>query len=158
MNKTRKYTPSHTASHEHFKERFQYWQGASGHRYICSIYAPNSCPPLPGAVYIAVKREEDGSRAARAVGRFAALIGAGNGIAKSLARTAGANEIHVHLLAEDDENAERTVRDLKEALAPAVRVRVQNKNTITRERKSTLPARQSAPAPSYRANQIELFS
>ena len=77
MNKTRKYTPSHTASHEHFKERFQYWQGASGHRYICSIYAPHSCPPLPGAVYIAVKREEDGARSARAVGRFASFFDTG---------------------------------------------------------------------------------
>ncbi|MGI9371452.1 MAG: hypothetical protein ACR2OJ_03070 [Hyphomicrobiales bacterium] len=155
MNKTRKYTPSHTASHEHFKERFQYWQGASGHRYICSIYAPHSCPPLPGAVYIAVKREEDGARSARAVGRFASFFDTGVGNAQSLARKAGANEIHVHLLAEDDSNAERTVRDLKKALAPAVRVRAQEPSGIPPQRRTPLPA--SLTPHKIETNQIELF-
>ena len=123
MNKTQTNTPSHIASDARFQERFQYWIGQSGRRYIFSIYSPQNCPPLPGAVYLAVRREADGSRTARALGRFPAFWDAGNGHAAALARNAGADEIHVHLLAESDDEAEAVICDLKAAIAPAVRLR-----------------------------------
>lgn len=51
------------------QDRFWYWHGASGRKYIHSVYAPDCCPPLPGAIYVAVRRE--GSlRIALSVGRF----------------------------------------------------------------------------------------
>ena len=35
-------------------ERFWYWRGASGQPYIHSIYAPDLCPPVAGAVFVVV--------------------------------------------------------------------------------------------------------
>ena len=50
-------------------ERFWYWRGASGQRYIHSIYRRDLCPPVAGAVFVIV-RARDGSRRAVASGRF----------------------------------------------------------------------------------------
>ena len=36
-------------------ERFWYWRGASGQPYIHSIYAPDLCPPVAGAVFVVVR-------------------------------------------------------------------------------------------------------
>ena len=40
----------------HDNERFWYWRGRSGQKYIHSVYAGDACPPLPGAIYVAVRR------------------------------------------------------------------------------------------------------
>lgn len=94
-------------------ERFWYWQGISGTSYIHSVYPVDVCPPLPGAVYVAV-RSVNGIRRACAVGRFSRS--AENGPSNA-ALPEGCNEIHVHLLAREDEAAEQVRRDLAEALA-----------------------------------------
>src|SRR6478609_5390047 len=47
--------------------RFWYWHGASGRRYIHSVYRPETCPPLPGAVFLAV----------RSLGNLRTVLGAG---------------------------------------------------------------------------------
>ncbi|TMJ38191.1 MAG: hypothetical protein E6G89_12780, partial [Alphaproteobacteria bacterium] len=47
---------------------FWYWHGASGRRYIHSVYSPDSCPPLPGAVFLAVRR----------LGALRTVLGAGH--------------------------------------------------------------------------------
>ena len=91
--------------------RFCYWYGASGRRYIHSIYPAGSCPPLPGAVFIAVKRTGT-LRTALATGRFSVFWDLG--AACDLAR--GADELHVHLLAHDDAEAEAIAADLAQAL------------------------------------------
>ena len=96
-------------------ERFWYWHGASGQSYINSIYPAERCPPLPGAVFIAV-RHQDGLRMPFLVGRFAqswdghvpALSG---GVASMV------DELHVHLLAQGDSAAQLVLEDLQEALA-----------------------------------------
>ncbi len=76
-------------------DRFWYWTGASGKRYIHSIYTADNCPPLPGAIYIVVQRHEAGTRIPVRIGRFSPLWDfplpadfAGPGY-----------EVHVHLLA-----------------------------------------------------------
>ena len=97
-------------------ERFWYWRGASGRNYIHSIYRADACPPLPGAVYVAVKRA-GGERRAVNVGRFCNFwdgsLGslAGSGIAGL-----DADEIHVHLLACNADAAEAVFGDLQRAL------------------------------------------
>ncbi len=96
---------------------FWYWHGASGRRYIHSIYSPDKCPPLPGAVYLAVRRLGT-IRTVLGAGRFAGLwdvnIAAG---ATCRWRDLGANEIHVHLLSRDAAEAEAIASDLRAALA-----------------------------------------
>jgi hypothetical protein len=98
------------------KERFFYWQGASGRKYIHSVYDLDACPPLPGAVYVAVKRSGH-LRIAVAVGRFAPFWD------KSLGRddsgrleALGVDEVHVHLLAHSPEGADEIRGDLASAL------------------------------------------
>lgn len=95
---------------------FWYWHGASGRRYIHSVYSPDKCPPLPGAVFLAVRRLGT-LRTVLGAGRFAGLwdINLGTGDAAHW-RELGANEIHVHLLSRDIEEAQATAADLKAAL------------------------------------------
>ncbi len=103
--------------------RFHYWSGQSGTRYIFSIYKPGSCPPLPGAVYVIVKRRADDRREALAIGRFPAFWECASREAAKLIRTSGGDEVHVHLLAKNDQAAEDIVCDLKPALSGVVRFR-----------------------------------
>jgi hypothetical protein len=101
-------------------ERFWYWRGASGRNYIHSIYAADACPPLPGAVYVAVRRVA-GERHAVAVGRFSNFWdGSMAGLAGSGITGLDAGEIHVHLLARNDLAAEMVFSDLYQALLERV--------------------------------------
>ncbi len=87
-----------------FDERFWYWRGASGCDYIHSIYAVDACPPLTGAVCMAVKRR-GGKRVAVAAGTYPLAL-----------RPGEADEIHVHLLARSEEERRETLADLRLAL------------------------------------------
>ncbi len=91
-------------------ERFWYWRGVSGKKYIHSIYAADACPPLPGAVYVAVRRIGH-LRTAIAVGRFSPFWDT------AFSEFAGidADEIHVHLLARDNSAANAVLGDLQAA-------------------------------------------
>lgn len=94
--------------------RFWYWHGASGRRYIHSIYPAGSCPPLPGAVYVAVKRMAE-MRMAVAIGRFPVIWD----MRAAAAAGHGADELHVHLLARDEAEADVILADLTDAFAPS---------------------------------------
>ena len=92
-------------------ERFWYWRGASGQSYIHSIYAPDHCPPVSGAVFVIV-RKSDGTRTAVAIGRFGP-----DGLRPEGALVpAPGDEIHVHLLTRDGAAAESVLRDLAATL------------------------------------------
>ena len=91
-------------------ERFWYWRGASGKKYIHSVYAASACPPLPGAVYVAVRRIGQ-LRTVTAMGRFSPFW---DGTSSELAAV-DADGIHVHLLARDDVAANAVLDDLQEA-------------------------------------------
>ena len=99
-----------------FGERFWYWRGHSGQSYIHSIYSCESCPPLPGAVFIQV-RKVCGSRVPVRVGRFPFSIeGPRLDIVQLMRGIEVGDEIHVHLLARDSESAGRVLGDLNQAL------------------------------------------
>ena len=99
----------------HFKDRFWYWTGASGRKYIHSVYSPEDCPPLPGAIYVAVRREGP-LRTVLGIGRFTPFWdGPMGGRDMERLRLLGIDEIHVHLLAKSVEAAEATLQDLIEA-------------------------------------------
>jgi len=93
-------------------DRFWYWRGRSGRRYIHSVYALATCPPLPGAVYLAVGRGATGP-VAIGLGRFPPILD-GTSAERQRARLSalGANEVHVHLLAKGDQEAESIRADL----------------------------------------------
>lgn len=99
-----------------FGERFWYWRGHSGQSYIHSIYSRESCPPLPGAVYVAV-RKCSGHRHPIRVGRFpVAIEGSKLDLSALLPWLEAGDELHVHLLARDSVTADRVQRDLDWAL------------------------------------------
>lgn len=108
-----------TPEYADMKQRFWYWQGSSGRKYIHSIYEIDACPPLPNAVYVAVKRVGL-LRLAVAVGRFAPFWDKTLG-EDDLTRLEmlGVDEVHVHLLARNPEMAESVKQDLASALGQA---------------------------------------
>lgn len=97
------------------RDRFWYWHGASGRKYIHSVYEPENCPPLPGAVFVAVRREGS-MRIALSVGRFTPFWDGTltSSDARHMAER-GADEIHVHLLAASTHAAEDILADLRDA-------------------------------------------
>ena len=95
-------------------ERFWYWRGASGQTYIHSIYPAGACPPLPGAVFLAVRRCAGGHREVLRAGRFPDDWEGPGGGQKLMA-----DEIHVHLLARGNGAAMAVLDDLVAAMAPA---------------------------------------
>ena len=84
-----------------FDQAFHYWRGASGRRYLHSVYSLVGCPALPQANFILVRRHEDGSREALCFGNTR-----DDAMSLNLARLRhegakiGANEVHIHLLAD----------------------------------------------------------
>jgi hypothetical protein len=103
----------HPSLNDEINLRCWYWRGASGRQYIHSVYRPATCPPFPGAVYVAVKRRGD-LRHALAVGVFSDFWNAPAGI---LAINAGdADEIHVHLLARSPAAVTAVVADIQAAM------------------------------------------
>jgi hypothetical protein len=96
--------PALVCSESAFAQAFHYWRGASGKRYLHSVYTLIGCPALPQANYILVRRYADGSRVALAFGQTK-----DEAISLNLAHLryqgakCGANEVHLHLLAETPE-------------------------------------------------------
>jgi hypothetical protein len=98
--------------------RFQFWCGASGRRYVHSIYNLFECPPLGFANYVLVRRDVQGVRRALAIGRAAHTSESLN-LADVRQRSAelGANEVHVHLLADSQIQSAEIELDLRGLLA-----------------------------------------
>jgi hypothetical protein len=89
--------------------RLSAWRGASGHRYIVLIQPIDRVRPTaePGSVMIGVRRGADGVARIVGVGHRGSITDA-----VVLARLDRANEIHVHTLAETDEERDAIVDDL----------------------------------------------
>jgi hypothetical protein len=96
------------------QDRFWFWQGTSGKKYIHTIYTPGHCPPVPGAVYVGVKRLGH-LRVALMVGRFGTAF---DGLLpeQDASDLRTCDEIHVHLLARGAEAAETVWHDLDLAM------------------------------------------
>jgi hypothetical protein len=84
-----------------FSQAFHYWRGASGRRYLHSVYTLVGCPALPQANYILVRRHEDGTREALAFGDTKDdAISLNLAYLRHEGAKIGANEVHIHLLAD----------------------------------------------------------
>jgi len=96
--------------------RFEFWNGASGQRYVHTIYSLIECPELPRANYVLVRRDASGERHVLRIGRL-------DNRAQSLnlaeirhnGAKLGANEVHVHLLARTDQQRRQIELDLNAA-------------------------------------------
>lgn len=99
---------------------FLFWTGASGTRYVHSVYNLFDCPPVEGANYILVKRHSNGQRTVISIGR-ATHEAATLNLAEIRLRSAqlGANEVHIHLLAGSLSQSQHIEFDLRGSLALA---------------------------------------
>lgn len=92
--------PALVCSEAAFAQAFHYWRGASGRRYLHSVYSLIGCPALPRANYILVRRYDDGTRAALAFGQTRDETASLNlAHLRHQGAKCGANEVHIHLLA-----------------------------------------------------------
>jgi hypothetical protein len=99
-----------------FAEAFHYWRGASGRRYLHSVYTLIGCPALPQANSILVRRHEDGTRVAVAFGQTKHdAISLNSAHLRHQCAKHGANEVHIHLLAETAEERSMVEADLSAA-------------------------------------------
>ncbi|MGQ0455509.1 MAG: hypothetical protein ACT4OU_00460 [Hyphomicrobium sp.] len=96
--------------------RFHFWTGASGKRYVHTVYSLFDCPPLEGGNYVLVRRGDRAKRDLLAFGRLTNETATLN-LAEIRQRAAmlGADEVHVHLLAMTAHEAQAVEVDLKSA-------------------------------------------
>ncbi len=95
-------------------ERFHFWTGASGRRYVHTVYSLIECPALASGNYVLVRRQANGERTALAIGS-AIQDAASLNLAEIRRRGAelGANEVHVHLLAGTNKASKLVEYDLR---------------------------------------------
>lgn len=95
-------------------DRFHFWTGASGKRYVHTVYDLLECPVLPAGNYVLVRREPDGQRTVLSIGRVGSSAHSLN-LAEIRQRGAelGADEVHVHLLAETAKQSRLVEFDLR---------------------------------------------
>ena len=98
--------------------RVQVWQGKSGRRYVHTVYAPEACPDLGDAIYLAVRRDPTGARKPFAIdATFASPPG--NPDRHHRLHDLQADEIHVHMLGRGTGAADRIIEDLQAQFSPA---------------------------------------
>jgi hypothetical protein len=97
--------------------RFFFWRGATGERYVHTVFGLLDCPELPRAIYILVKRDAQERRTVLHVGRADHEATSLN-LAEVRFRGAslGANEVHVHFLVEGDRERRLVEFDLQTGL------------------------------------------
>ncbi len=96
--------------------RFHFWTGASGKRYVHTVYSLFDCPPLGVASYVLVRRTNKTERTVLAVGRLSHEQTTLNlAEIRQRAATLGADEVHVHLLASSLSECQAVEIDLRTA-------------------------------------------
>ncbi len=108
--------PQYSSKEQHLcSERVQVWRGKSGRRYVHTVYPAEACPEMSNAIYLAVGRSPSGGRRPLAIdGKRAFMPVADFDSAASSGRPeTWAEEVHVHLLAQCDEQASRVIDDLR---------------------------------------------
>ncbi|MEQ1651859.1 MAG: hypothetical protein ABL897_05170 [Hyphomicrobium sp.] len=96
--------------------RFHFWTGASGRRYVHTVYSLFDCPPLGIASYVLVRRTSRNERSVLALGRLSHEQASMNlAEIRQRAATVGADEVHVHLLATSLSECQAVEIDLRTA-------------------------------------------
>jgi hypothetical protein len=108
--------PALVCAEARFAQAFHYWRGASGRRYLHSVYTLIGCPALPQANYILVHHHDDGTRMPLAFGQAKDEATSLNlAHLRHQGAKLGANEVHIHLLAETAEERAAVEADLTAA-------------------------------------------
>ncbi len=96
--------------------RFHFWTGATGKRYVHTVYSLFDCPPVGMANYVLVRKDGHAKRAVLAIGRVTADSTSLN-LAEIRQRGAalGADEVHIHLLASSAHESKAVEVDLRTA-------------------------------------------
>ena len=109
--------PALICSDGFMQQSFRYWRGATGRRYLHTVYPLVECPAIPKANFIVVRRNADGSRTPLSIGQT--LDDAASLNLAHLRRQAaqqGGDEIHIHLLAETPHERAAVEADLRTGL------------------------------------------
>jgi len=95
------------------EQPYHYWRGASGKRYLHTVYSLLDCPALPKAIFIIVRREKDGTCLPLHIGQTIEDTESLNlAYLRRLGARLGGNEVHIHLLAETTETRTDIEADL----------------------------------------------
>lgn len=96
--------------------RFHFWTGATGKKYVHTVYSLFDCPPVGLANYVLVRREGRAVRTVLAIGRVSGEAASLN-LAEIRQRGAqlGADEVHIHLLATSPVESQAVEVDLRTA-------------------------------------------
>jgi hypothetical protein len=93
---------------------FHYWRGASGKPYFHLVYSLIGCPAVPRANYVLVRRNDDGGRVALAFGQTQDDdVSLNRAHLRHEGAKCGANEVHIHLLADTPEALDAVETDLR---------------------------------------------
>jgi hypothetical protein len=93
------------------------WGGASGQRYEHNVYPLRACPPLSLAVYLLVRRQQDGTCQVLYIASTRSDAPTLNlARIRHRAATLGANEVHAHVLASSAEQCGTIACDLRAGL------------------------------------------
>ncbi len=92
---------------------FHYWRGASGKRYLHSVFLLIDCPEIPKANYILVRCDADGRRRALDIGQtFETACSLNLAHLRQRGTRLGAIEIHIHVLADTPRGRDAVETDL----------------------------------------------
>lgn len=94
--------------------RLHIWRGASGRRYIHGVFSLLDCPQIEQAAFVLVRRSADGRREALRIDRTADVAPSLNlADIRRQAAMLGANEVHVHGLAQGEMARATLMYDLR---------------------------------------------
>ena len=97
--------------------RSLFWDGASGRRYVHTVYSLLECPPVPQVTYLLARREKDGScQVLRVASAESSAPTLNLAQIRQAGATLGANEVHMYFLAETQGHRRLVSCDLRAAL------------------------------------------
>ena len=100
--------PLRTVRHSALAERFRFWRGASGRRYVCSVFSPQTVPAYETSVALHVRRAPGGP--------VVVAVRAGS----DPRPVPAADEVHIHLVRDEADWLARAIADLAALVAPAI--------------------------------------
>lgn len=100
--------PLCTVRHPALAERFRFWRGVSGRRYVCSVFPPEAAPRYESSVALHVRRTPGGP--------VVVAIRA----ASDARPVPAADEIHIHLVRTEANGLARAIADLTALVVPAI--------------------------------------
>ena len=115
--------PKSTAAALGLAHDFKFWTGASGKRYVHTLFGLIDCPEVGHANVLLVRADGHGKREVVHVGRLEQAPSVNLAEIRKLGATLGANEVYLHLLADSPMQRRFIEIDLQAALAGAEQTR-----------------------------------